>query len=116
MQIILGILALIIIITIVAVKFDTISHQLQMRILKIIAIILTLGWLYQTFVDSTETSHRELVIAFKQGKTLLCKEQPIHNKHFYYEGGTMSFVAYDKNNSVTGFIYPINDCKIKEDQ
>ncbi len=114
MQIILGILALIIIVTIFAAKFETISQEIKIRIFKIVAVVLTLGWLYQTVVSGTQTSNRELVNAFKQGKTLLCKEQDILKNSFYYEAGTMSFVALNKNESLSGIIYPIEDCEIKE--
>ncbi len=114
MQIIIGILFVIILLTLFAAQFEKISHKRKMHILKIAALIILLSWLYQNMILNQTQQRRAKVIAFEQGKTLICKEQAISKKFFYYESGTQSFLTNDKNNSSAKIIYPIQDCHIKE--
>jgi len=114
MQILLGIIVVIILVTLFAAQFEKISHQKKMHILKLSAFILVLAWLYQSMITSQAQNKRAKVNAFEQGKTLLCQNTPINQAFFYYEAGTESFVTNDKNSSLHGVIYPITDCEIKK--
>ncbi len=114
MQIVIGILFVVVLLTLFAAQFEKISHQRKMHILKVAALILLLAWLYQNMIDTQTQKRRAKVIAFKQGKTLICQDNPISQKFFYYESGTQSFLTNDKNSSLNGIIYPIQECEIKE--
>ena len=77
MQIVIGLFLLIVIATLIAAKMESISHQMKMHILKIAAAIFGALWLYEANVDHSEERTRELYIAFKQGKTIICEDQNV---------------------------------------
>ena len=115
MQIILGLLALIIVGAFLAAKFEAISHEKKMHILKLAAALFALLWLYEASVDHGDEEVRELYNAFKQGKTILCREQAVTPEHFYFETGTESFVSTDENGSLSGLVFPAGECEIKSE-
>ena len=108
----LGIFVLIIVATLLAAKFEAISHEKKMHILKIVAAVFALLWLYEASVDHSDQKIRTLYTAFKQGKTIVCAKQKVTQDHFYFETGTESFVSTDKKGPLSGLVYPANVCEI----
>ncbi len=115
MQIILGILAIVIIALLLSVKTDNFSQKKKMSIIKTIIAAIVVLWLYEMIVDSTADNNREIVLSFNHGKEIICDDMVISNRFFYYENGTESFVANDKNSSLKDLIYPIQKCEIKSE-
>ena len=115
MQIILGLFALIIVVTLLAAKFEAISHQKKMHILKLTALLFAILWLYEASVDHSDERVRELYNAFRQGKTIVCEEQEVTQEHFYFETGTESFVSTEEKGPLSGLIYPASECEIKSE-
>ena len=114
MQIILGIFTIIIIAALIFSRSQTVFTQKRWTIAKIIIFVILLLWIYEITVDSKADSNREIVLHFNHGKEIICDENSITLKNFYYENGTESFVAKDQNRSLRGIIYPISRCEIKK--
>ncbi len=115
MQIVIGIIILIVLLTLLAARMEAISHQRKMQILKLVALIFALLWLYETYVDSGDARTRALYIAFKQGKTLVCDGQKVTPAHFYFETGTESFVSTEEEGPLSGLVYPASQCEIADE-
>ena len=115
MQIVIGIIILIVVLTLLAAKMEAISHQRKMQILKTIALVFALLWLYETYVDRGDARTRALYVAFKQGKTLVCDGQRVTPEHFYFETGTESFVSTDQKGPLSGLVYPASKCEIADE-
>ena len=115
MQILIGLFFLIVAGTLIAARLEAISHEKKLHILKIAALVLALLWLYEMSVDHEETKVRNLYNAFKQGKTIVCKDQNVTSEHFYFETGTESFVSTDEKGPLYGLIYPADECEIESD-
>jgi len=114
-QILIGLFFLIVAGTLIAARLEAISHEKKMHILKIAALVLALLWLYEMSVDHGDTKVRNLYNAFKQGKTIVCKDQKVTPEHFYFETGTESFVSTDEKGPLDGLIYPADECEIESD-
>ncbi len=114
MQIVIGIFLVIVIATLLAAKLEAISHAKKMQILKIAAAIFGAFWLYEASVDHSEERTRELYIAFRQGKSIVCDDQKVTQKHFYFETGTESFVSTVEEGPLAGLVYPADQCEVAE--
>lgn len=115
MQIVIGLFLLIVIATLLAAKMEAISHQIKMHILKIAAAIFGALWLYEASVDHSEERTRELYIAFKQGKTIICDDQNVTQQNFYFETGTESFVSTVEEGPLAGLVYAAESCEVADE-
>lgn len=115
MQIVIGLFLLIVIVTLLAAKMEAISHQMKIQILKIAAAIFGALWLYEASVDRSEERTRELYIAFKQGKTIICEDQKVTRENFYFETGTQSFVSTVEEGPLSGLVYPAESCEVADE-
>lgn len=59
--------------------------------------------------------NREVLTAFNQGKSIICKDLNISNDYFNYEFGTASFISKDNNLSLKSLIIDINHCRLKNE-
>lgn len=58
-----------------------------------LAVISILAFLYEYKFDKKEQKIRNIVIAFEEGKEIICDGLNINNTKFRYENGTQSFVS-----------------------
>jgi hypothetical protein len=114
-QIVIGIFLLIVIATLLAAKLEAISHQKKMQILKGAAALFGALWLYEASVDHSQERTRELYIAFKQGKTIICNDQNVTQTNFYFEMGTESFVSTVEEGPLAGLVYPAESCEVADE-
>ncbi len=111
MQIVIGLLLLAVVLTLLAARLEKITHETKMQILKVAAAIFGALWLYEWRVDSHDNKVREIYLAFKNGAPVICGEDKITNRKFFFETGTESFISLDN----AGIVYPVEDCEIKRD-
>ncbi|KAA6225364.1 MULTISPECIES: hypothetical protein [unclassified Campylobacter] len=57
----------------------------------------------------------DLLIAFNQGKSLICKNIIVESSNFNYEFGTSSFISKDINKSLKFLVLDIKDCKLNNE-
>jgi len=110
MQIILFLVFILVIILVIVAKNDSLSKGTKIYIA--ISAIVILGAMY--FYESSKTKsgqyNRQIVNAFKQGKTLTCKEYKVNKQSFIYVSGTSTFIPKEKNNELQGAIIEVSTC------
>jgi len=111
MQIVIGLFLLVIIATLLAARFEAISHQAKMQIFKVATALFAVLWLYEHFTDRHDAKVRALYLAFKQGEKIVCDGKTITRKDFFFETGTESFISLDD----AGIVYPVDSCEIASD-
>ncbi len=111
MQIVIGLFLLTLVLTLLAARFEKISHTTKMQILKIVAVVFSILWLYEWDTDRHDNHVRELYLSFKNGAPVICDEKEITNKNFFFETGTESFISLGD----AGIVYPVSQCEIKDD-
>ncbi|TKX31711.1 hypothetical protein [Campylobacter estrildidarum] len=57
----------------------------------------------------------DIIVAFNQGKNILCKDINVSNTYFNYEFGTESFISKDNNESLKSLIIDIKDCRLNDE-
>jgi hypothetical protein len=112
MQIALGVIFLFLLIALLS-KAEVLTPRNRTVIISILSMIIASAVLYEFMVSKKEEQNRTLINAFKQGKTIICKETPIDQKNFIFETGTMSFMAKESNKTLAGIIYSIKECSYK---
>ena len=113
MQIILG-LIFIIILAILLSQSKLLTSRGQTVVFALAMMILASAILYEFMFSKTEQQNRDLINAFTQGKSIICKEATVTQENYILERGTLSFMAKSDNKKITGIIYSIEDCSIKE--
>ena len=114
MQIILLLIVILLVLLIVAIKKDSISSLNKLYIGIIVLVIVSSIIAYQSMFSKYEKHNRELINAYKQGKTLICNQNEVNNVSFRLETGTQSFVAKREKKELKGIIHDIGDCTLKE--
>ncbi|MCH9813368.1 MAG: hypothetical protein K0U47_05425 [Epsilonproteobacteria bacterium] len=114
MQIILGIIFLIIVVAFLLSKTDIMTPRTKTILFTVVMTIVSAAILYEFMFSKKEQNNRVLINAFKQGKTLQCKEVDVNQSNYLLETGTLSFMAKNTNKEIIGTIYAIEDCILKE--
>ncbi len=110
MQIILFLVFILVIVLVVAAKNDSLSKGTKIYIGVSAIIILGMMYFYESSKTKSGQFNRQIVNAFKQGKTLTCKEYKVNNENFIYVSGTSTFMPKDKNNELQGAIIEVSTC------
>lgn len=94
-------------------KSEALSRKSKWILFLILGHVIGFGWLYELGITNQSEQNREILTAFKQGKTLTCKEIDVNNKTFIYVSGTLSFIPKDTNEKHKGLVLDIVTCKLK---
>ncbi len=92
---------------------ETLSRKSKIVIFLVLGHLIGFGWLYELNNSNEREHNREVLSAFKQGKTLTCKEVEVNNTRFIYVSGTLSFIPNDANNEQKGLVIDSATCNIK---
>ena len=98
-----------ILIFLVVKKFKE-DKDLNKEIFIVLIILIGLIFSYQYIQNQVQNKITNLLIAFKEGKELLCNGNIVDKNHFDYESGTMVFIS----KKIVDIKYPILSCKIKK--
>jgi hypothetical protein len=70
------------------------------------------GYVYENYIESLQNDNILKIEAFKQGKTLKCKDDvKVDKEHFSYFSGTQTFAA-KPNSRYVDVIISIDECKV----
>lgn len=94
-------------------KSEALSKKSKIIVVLIVAHIIGFGWLYEFRTSHQSQYNRDILSAFKQGKSLTCKEIEVNNKQFIYVSGTLSFMPNETNTEHKGLVIDIATCKLK---
>ncbi len=65
---------------------------------------------HQNYTNQIQDKVTKLLIAFKEGKVLVCQDNKVDKEHFDFESGTMVFISRE----IVDIKYPITSCKVKK--
>lgn len=68
---------------------------------------------YEVMQENQSEKNRELLSAFLQGKTLICKEYEVTQDRFNFTGGTKVFNGKEHIQELQGVIVSIEECGLK---
>lgn len=68
---------------------------------------------YEGYQSDKNKNDRLIIMAFKQGKTLLCNNVAVDAKRFIFVSGTLNFMPKDTNEKDRGIVIDISTCKIQ---
>ncbi|AFL67857.1 hypothetical protein [Sulfurospirillum barnesii] len=92
---------------------EALSKRNKQILLVLIVLTIGSGGVYEWQNDKKSAHNREMANAFKQGKTLLCKDKEISNESFIFVSGTQSFIPNETNTNDKGVVIDIVTCKLK---
>jgi len=112
MQIVLFLIFILLVLLVLVSKRNNFSNNSKISI-TVVAVILAIGiYAYESSLDSSAEYNRDMVNAFKQGKTLTCGEHKVDNERFIYVSGTQTFMPKSSEEALYGVIVRVSTCKV----
>ncbi len=105
---VLFILIMIVSIILIA-RHEALSKSLKGFVISMLALAIFLAVIFEYGTQKNAQKIRPLVIAFKKGIPLYCKDEIITNQYYIYESGTSSL---QPNDDIEGETYYIKDCTL----
>ena len=112
MQIVLFLIFVLLILLVVVSKKNAFSKTTKIYMTVVIAVLTIAIYFYESNQEKNEQHNRAMLNAFRQGKTLTCKEYKVDQEKFIYVSGTQSFVAKASEKSLEGVVVPVSTCKV----
>ena len=112
MQIVLFLIFVLLILLVVVSKKNSFSKTTKIYMTGVIAVLTIAIYFYESNQEKNEQHNRAMLNAFRQGKTLTCKEYKVDQEKFIYVSGTQSFVAKASEKSLEGVVVPVSTCKV----
>lgn len=117
MSLVIRILAIVIFIAALGSLFYYKSEKFNLAsklILGILCIVLLASIVfYELSLEKQSEANREVLNAFNQGKTLICKDYEVTKEQFNFVGGTKVFSAKEEFKGLSGVILSVEECRIK---
>lgn len=115
MQIVLFLVLVLLVVMVLVTKKDSMGKSTKITLFVTIAILSLVIYFYESFQTNSALKNREIVNAFKQGKTLTCKDYDNVNKdNFIYVSGTQTFIPKGGVETLEGLIVRVSTCSVKE--
>ncbi len=111
MQIVLFLIFILLVLLVVVSKKNSFSKNQKIIVTSVIAIFAIAIYVYESNIESSAEYNREMVNAFRQGKTLTCKEYAVDKEKFLYVSGTQTFVPKSSETTLEGVIVRVSTCK-----
>jgi hypothetical protein len=90
-------------------KQKELSRTLKSFVIGMLLLTIALAAIYEYSSHRSQKASQPIVLAFKHGKTLLCKEKEISQKSYSYEPGTS---AFQPRFDVVGPTFSVTECAI----
>jgi len=111
MQIILFLLLIVAILLIFVSKKESLTNSIKIYIILSFLLIFFAGWIYTFYNQKTAQNEREIINAYEQGKTIICRDYKVNNNNFIFISGTLSFIAKENIKDLKGVVVDISTCK-----
>jgi len=111
MQIVLFLIFILLVLLVVVSKKKSFSKNTKISITIVVAVFTVAIYFYESSIENNAEHNREMVNAFKQGKTLACKEYQVNKDRFLYVSGTQTFVPKSSETTLEGVIVRVSTCK-----
>ena len=111
MQIVLFLIFILLVLLAVVSKKNSFSKNAKISITVVATILIVVIYFYESGLKSNAEYNREMVNAYRQGKTLTCKEYKVNKDRFLYVSGTQTFVPKSSETTLEGVIVKVSTCK-----
>ena len=112
MQIVLFLIFILLVLLAFVSKRNNFSKNSKISITVVVTVLAIGIYAYESSLESSAEHTRDMVNAFKQGKTLTCKEYKVDNKRFIYVSGTQTFMPKSSETTLEGVIVRVSTCKV----
>jgi amino acid permease len=112
MQIVLFLILILLVLMVIVAKKDSLSKNAKITVFVVVAIFSLLIYFYESFQKTSAEHNRDIVNAYRQGKTLQCGEYKVDKNNFLYVSGTQTFVPKDDATAFEGVIIRVSTCKV----
>jgi len=110
-QVILFLIFVLLVLLVVVSKKNSFSKNQKIIVTGIVAVVVIVIYFYESGLKSSAEHNRELVNAFRQGRTLTCKEYKVDKDRFIYVSGTQTFMPKSGETTLKGVIVRVSTCK-----
>jgi len=110
-QIVLFLIFILLVLLVVVSKKNSFSKDQKIAATSVVAVFAIGIYIYESNVDNNAEYNREIVNAFRQGKTLICKEYKVDKERFLYISGTQTFIPKSNETTLEGVIVKVSACK-----
>ena len=114
MQLLLFLAVLILLILLFAIIKSEFSLKNKLIFLFLLTGLIVLAVIYEAKLDEKENKYREIMIAFNQGKSLICENREVNSSYFVLNFGTLSFIGKDDIPEVRDLIISVEKCRLKK--
>lgn len=111
MQILLFSLFSLVILLMVAAKNESLTTRAKIYIGIGVSVLLVAMFFYENSQTNRTEQNRQLVNAYKQGKTLTCGQYKVSQDNFIFVSGTQTFIPNDGQEALSGVIIEVSTCK-----
>jgi len=111
MQIVLFLIFILLVLLALVSKKNAYSKNQKIIVTSVISVLVIVIYFYESSLENSAERSREKVNAFKQGKTLTCKEYKVDKERFIYVSGTQTFVPKSGETTLEGVIIRVSTCK-----
>lgn len=111
MQIVLFLIFILLILLAIVSKKNSFSKNAKISMTIAIAIFTVAIYFYESSIENSAEYNRKMVNAFRQGKTLTCKEYKVNKDKFLYVSGTQTFIPKSNETTLEGVIVRVSTCK-----
>ena len=111
MQIVLFLIFILLVLLVVVSKKDSLGKNTKISIIIVVAVFAVMIYFYESIVGNNAEYNREMVNAFRQGKTLTCEEHKVNKEKFLYISGTQTFMPKSSETTLKGIIVKVSACK-----
>ena len=112
MQIVLFLIFILLVLLVVVSKKDSLGKNTKISIIIVVAVFAVMIYFYESVVGNNAEYNREMVNAFRQGKTLTCKDYKVNKEMFLYISGTQTFMPKSRETTLKGIILEVSACKV----
>ncbi|MDA7848301.1 hypothetical protein N8972_02300 [Sulfurospirillum sp.] len=111
MQIVLFLIFILLILLVIVSKKNSFSKNQKIVVTTVVSIFVVGIYFYESNLNTNAQKNREVVNAFRQGKTLTCKEYKVNKDKYLYVSGTQTFVPQSSESTLKGVIVKVSTCK-----
>ena len=111
MQIVLFLIFILLVLLVLVSKKNSYSKNQKIVVTSVVAVFVVGIYLYESNLSTNAEKNRDIVNAFRQGKTLTCKEYKVNKDKFLYVSGTQTFVPQSSETTLKGVIVKVSTCK-----
>jgi len=111
MQIVLFLIFVLLILLVVVSKKNSFSKNAKISMTIVVSVLTIAIYFFENSQENSAKYNRDMVNAFRQGKTLTCKEYKVNKDRFLYVSGTQTFVPKSGETVLEGVIVRVSTCK-----